>query len=91
MQNSLSSSNIETLHKLVGSRVEALEFRVKQKAPYVEVPLRKLETRDNTLIACILRDGMTIIPGGNDVIKLNDRVIVVAKNGNIQDLRDILK
>ena len=34
---------------------------------------------------------MTIIPGGNDVIKLNDRVIVVAKNGNIQDLRDILK
>ena len=91
MQNSLSSSNIETLHKLVGSRVEALEFRVKQKAPYVEVPLRKLETRDNTLIACILLDGMTIIPGGNDVIKLNDRVIVVAKNGNIQDLRDILK
>ena len=43
------------------------------------------------MIACILRDGMTIIPGGNDVIKLNDRVIVVAKNGNIQDLRDILK
>ena len=26
MQNSLSSSNIETLHKLVSNRVEALEF-----------------------------------------------------------------
>lgn len=91
MQNSLSSSNIETLHKLVGNRVEALEFLVKQKAEYVDVPLRKLEIRDNTLIACILRNGMTIIPGGNDVIKLNDRVIVAAKNGNIQDLRDILK
>ena len=53
--------------------------------------VRVLEIRDNTLIACILRNGMTIIPGGNDVIKLNDRVIVAAKNGNIQDLRDILK
>ena len=30
-------------------------------------------------------------PGGNDVIRLGDRVIVVAKDGNIQDLRDILK
>ncbi len=91
MQNSLSSSNIETLHKLVSNRVEALEFLVKQKAPYVDVPLRKLETKDNTLIACILRGGMTIIPGGGDVIKLDDRVIVVAMNGNIRDLRDILK
>ena len=91
MQNSLSSSNIETLHKLVGNRVEALEFWVRQKAPYVDVPLRKLETKDNTLIACILRGGMTIIPGGSDVIKLDDRVIVVAMNGNIRDLRDILK
>ncbi len=91
MQNSLGSSNIETLHKLLGGRVEALEFLVKQKAPYLDIPLRKLETRDNTLIACILRGGTTIIPGGNDVIRLGDRVIVVAKDGNIQDLRDILK
>ena len=91
MQNSLGSSSIETLHKLIGNRVEALEFTVRQKAPYVGVPLRKLETKENTLIAHILRGGMVIIPGGNDIIKLGDRVIVVAKSGIIRDLRDILK
>lgn len=91
MQNSLGSSSIETLHKLVGNRVEALEFTVRQKASYVDVPLRNLETKENTLIAHILRGTMVIIPGGNDVIKLGDRVIVIAKSGIIQDLRDILK
>ncbi len=91
MQNSLSSSNIETLHMLVGNRVEALEFLIKQKAPYVDVPLRKLAIKENILIACILRAGNTIIPGGNDVIRLEDRVIVVAKNDNIRDMKDILK
>lgn len=91
MQNSLSSSNIETLHMLVGGRVEALEFLIKQRAPYVDVPLRQLRIRENTLIASILRGGNSIIPGGNDVMRLGDRVIIVTKNGNYQDLREILR
>ena len=57
----------------------------------MDVPLRDLKIKENTLIACILRGGATIIPGGSDVIKLDDRVIVVAKNDNIRDMRDILK
>lgn len=91
MQNSLSSSNIETLHMLVGNQVEALEFLIRQKAPYVDVPLRDLPIRNNILIACLLRGNNTVIPGGGDMIKLGDRVIVVAKNNNIRDMRDILK
>jgi hypothetical protein len=32
-----------------------------------------------------------IIPGGNDLIKLGDFVVVATMNRNMQDLGDILK
>ena len=91
MQNSYDSNTIESLHKLVDGRVEAMEFSIRSVALYVDIPLKYLHTRDDVLIACILRGGNVIVPGGNDMIKLGDRVIVVARDGNIQELKDILQ
>ena len=89
MQNSLGS-NVETLYKLVGGRVEALEFRVSPEFSHIGVPLRDLTLKPNLLLACITRDGKAIIPGGNDSIVANDRVIIVTTNQQLRDLSDIL-
>ena len=51
MQNSLGS-NVETLYKLVGGRVEALEFRVSPEFSHIGVPLRDLTLKPNLLLAC---------------------------------------
>lgn len=40
MQNSFESENIKTLHRLVGGRVEALEFNVAPGLPFIGVPLK---------------------------------------------------
>ncbi|MBR4875130.1 MAG: Trk system potassium transporter TrkA [Clostridia bacterium] len=89
MQNSMGS-NIETLHRLMGGAVEALEFRVNDTFPQTHVPLMHLRLKPNILIACISRSGQTIIPGGRDYISVGDRVIVIAAGEHFDDLSDIL-
>ena len=89
MENS-QGSNVETLHRIVGGRVEALEFRVKKDPEITGIPLKDLQTRPNLLIACIIRRGKAIFPGGADTMEEGDSVIVVTTNQQLQDLSDIL-
>ncbi len=81
-------SNVVTLYKLVNNKVEALEFYAKQKKRFFNKPLKDLQTKENCLIACIIRDGNVIIPNGNDWIQLNDNVIVVTTHQQFDDLTD---
>ena len=67
---------------------EALEFYAKQKKRFFNKPLKDLQTKENCLIACIIRDGNVIIPNGNDWIQLNDNVIVVTTHQQFDDLTD---
>ncbi len=87
-QNSLGS-NVETLYKLVGNKVEAMEFRVKTGDSYVGVPLQQLTTKENTLVGCINRKGKIIIPSGKDTIQIGDTVIIVTTSFGLDDLSDI--
>ena len=89
-QNSLGS-NVETLYKLVGDKVEAVEFRVKNNAFYIGIPLAQLNTRDDTLVGCINRKGKIIIPNGQDSIQLGDTVIIVTTSFALDDLSEIFE
>lgn len=90
MQNS-QGSNVETLHRIVGGRVEALEFSAGYCPGLTGIPLKDLRTRKNLLIACIIRGRQTIYPGGNDAIEEGDSVVVVTTEHQLKDLRDILE
>jgi K+ transport systems, NAD-binding component len=92
MSCSPEESNVETVHELVGGRIEALEFLAKGSHPMYGMPLRDLNRylHKDLLIACLVRHGKTIIPGGNDCILSGDRVIVVTKHKMFNDLADIL-
>ena len=68
MQNSMGS-NVETLYKIVADKVEALEFRVKKDAPMLGIPWKKLNLKDNLLVACINRNGTIITPRGQDTLE----------------------
>ena len=90
LQNSLGSC-VETLYKLMDGDAEALEFNVKDDPRLVGIPLKELSLRPHILIAGIIRDRKTIIPGGNDCILAGDHVILVAANQRLSDLSDILR
>jgi trk system potassium uptake protein TrkA len=87
--------NIETLHKIVGGKVEALEFSAWRESKVIGVPLKDLKIKKGILIASIVRgeysgDAGTIIPGGNDVIRADDNVIVVTASHTLSGLDDII-
>lgn len=82
-------SNIENFRKL-GGDAEALEFVVKEDSVVAEIPLLNLKKKKNALICCINRNGKIIIPGGQDCIKVGDRVVIVHNDSEINNLDDIL-
>lgn len=91
MSNSLDS-NVEALHTICSGQVEALEFSVGKQAEGVAgIPLKDLRLRRDLLLACIIRAGKAIIPGGSDVIRRGDHVLVVTTAEGLNDLTDILE
>ena len=82
---------VESLYKLLGGRVEALEFTVSEKgSERLGQPLKDLALKPGILLAAIVREGRTIIPGGMTVIRAGDHVLVVTNAMGLTDLKDIL-
>ena len=91
MQNGMAS-HVKTLHRIVGDRVEALEFGVPKGSPLVGVPFKDLNLKNDLLVAGIARsNGKIIIPSGQDSLHCGDSVIVVTTHTSLRDLSDILK
>lgn len=91
LENSGEESSVQTLYKLVGGQVEALEFKITADFEEIEIPLRDLKLKSDTLIACIIRNHKVIFPGGNDSIELNDRVVIVTKANHISSINEIFE
>jgi trk system potassium uptake protein TrkA len=83
------TTSIETLYKTVNGQAEMLEFLVRQDRWYLNTPLKKLKMIKNTIIAAIVRKNDIIIPHGNDLLHLNDRVILFAKVMALDNLDDV--
>lgn len=90
-QNSFDSSNVETLYRLVDGKVEVLEFIVGSNARIANKEINQIDTKDNTLICSIYRNGKVITPMGKDKIKPKDSVIVVTTQKGINGIDDIVK
>ena len=91
MRNSMGSANVETVYKLIGGKIEALEFRIREKTRYTGIPLKDLNLKLNHLVACIVRNRRIIIPGGNDTLEVGDSVIVISMGQGLEDLQDIMR
>ncbi len=91
LQNTLGS-NVERMYKLMDGKVEALEFNVKSDCKFLNVPLKNLQLKKNTIIGGIIRDKNAISPTGDDVFTAGDKVIVITTAERIlRDFSDIIK
>lgn len=89
--SSTVGSNISTLYRYYDDRVEALEFKITEPSVLTNTPLHKLNLKKNNLIGCIMRNGKTIIPKGEDQILVGDSIVVVTTTLGLQDARDIVE
>ena len=83
-------SAVESLHKLLGGAMEAVEFTATGATHFLNTPLKDLNFKPGLLVAAIVHGGKLLIPGGHSIISEGDRVIVVAKSLFLKDLNDIL-
>ena len=84
-------SNLVSMFRFAHGRAEALEFQAKNKEHFYNRPLKDLKFKDNSLVACIVRNGKVILPKGEDVIMPDDHIIVVTLHEEFDDLKDIIK
>lgn len=90
MKNSIGC-NVETMHRILDDKAEALEFVVKENSELPGVPLEKLQIKENTLVACIIRGRDIIIPRGKDEMCVGDSVVVVTTTLGLKDIRDVIR
>ncbi|MDR2656876.1 MAG: Trk system potassium transporter TrkA [Oscillospiraceae bacterium] len=80
---------INTLHPIADGKAEAIEFTANNTTKFLDVPLRKLQLRQNVLVGVIARKNEVIIPGGSDVMRAGDAVILFTKGLELTDLNEI--
>jgi trk system potassium uptake protein TrkA len=80
---------LESLLKIAEGSVEILEFIVEETSKLVDKPIKNIGILDNTIIATIIRKHEVVIPHGNDVIRKGDRIIVITKQKNVSDLKEL--
>jgi len=90
LARSQSSAVVEKLYRIVGDKVEALEFTAREGAAYLNIPLSKLRIRKGVLVAVLVRNRRIIIPFGDDHIEAGDTVILIARASSIGALEDAL-
>lgn len=84
------SGNLRTFYKLTDS-VDAIEFMADDNFKGLNVPLKKLKVKVNSLIGGIVRDDKFVLPSGDTCIKSGDRVIVVTGIKQVTALSDVFK
>ena len=86
-----SAGNALSLYKIVGGKVEVLEFEADgYMEEIIEKPLYSLGLKKNILVACIIRSNKVLIPKGSDSIMAGDRVLIVSAAQRINSLGDIV-
>ena len=90
LQNSIGS-NVETMYNMFDNRAEALEFKIEPGSKVCGKPIMELPLRKHLLLACIVRGGKIIIPGGRDELFAGDHIVVVTTHSGFNDVEDILK
>lgn len=88
LENS-GESSVQTLYKLVGGQIEALEFKITADFKGIDIPLKNLNIHKDILIASIIREDKVIFPDGNDHIELGDNVVIVAKSKQLTSINQI--
>ncbi len=80
---------VVSLYRIIGNKAEAVEFKVSKESELTSVPLKELKLKKNMLIAAIVSNNKTIIPGGDSTIEVGDTVMVVTTQ-QLRRITDVL-
>lgn len=83
--------HIEEYYQLLGDELEAIEFHLTEELEIFDIALMNLHIKEGVILPFIYRNGEVIIPYGKDVLRKDDRVLVLSLEKNLNHITDILK
>ncbi len=68
---------VSSLQALAGGRINALELAIESGYPAVGRSLQQLRLPQGALVAAVIRESETLVPGGGTILRVGDRIILV--------------
>jgi len=87
----IRKGEILSLTLLKEGEAEIIELVAKSTSGIINQPLKDLDLPKNSIIGAIVRKDKVIIPGGNDIIKPQDRIIIFALSSEIKKIEQIIE
>jgi trk system potassium uptake protein len=74
----IRKGKIEAISNIMGMDAEIIEYRIHKENQLTRKPLRDLHFPEAASIGLVIRGEESIIPDGNFVLAVNDKVVVLA-------------
>lgn len=87
--NAEDNDAVESLYRLMDGKIEFIEIKIDEKDKNLNICLKDLKLKRNILLGSIIRDGKTIIPRGDDMLKPGDTALIATINRQIARFEDI--
>lgn len=85
----IRSGAIRSIHSISDGRIEAIELTVRPESRATGRAIQDLSLPKDSLIVALERDDESLVPGGSNVIRGNDHLVVVVKKENADRVQDI--
>ncbi len=77
---------IHSVHTIRDGFGEIIEAEAMETSGLVGIPLKETELPDDVLVGAVVRDGEVIVPRGDTIIHVNDRVVLFAAAGSVREV-----
>ncbi len=85
----IRSGAVRSLHTISDGRIEAIELTVLTESRAVGKAIKDLPLPKDTLIVALERAGESIVPGGDNVIRGDDHLVVVVKKEDADRVQEL--
>lgn len=85
----IRGGKILSLFLIMGGQAEIMELIAQPRSKGVNIPIKDLDFPKEAIISAIVHNGHVIVPHGNDIIKPNDRVIILSKSSEVSKVRNL--
>ncbi len=82
---------VEAIASLHGVDGEVIEYVIHKENKMTRHPIREIKFPDQAIIGAVIRNDETIIPTGDFVMNVNDKVIILALPGAIGKIEDLFR
>lgn len=85
-----SFEEITQLMPLANGRINVTDVRLDKDAPAVGKTLQELPLKENSLVACIIRDEQVIVPRGSTRLEANDHLVLISQPDDMSEALAVL-